>query len=126
MKERKAYRATLEEADPDWPSDVQVAIKDLNEHLFEADLRVREVRERCGLYNNNITTRFGYYVGMGMKDYIVHHRLKLGKLLLRRTDVPIKYVALAVGYKSPSSFSTTFKRWVGCPPGAFREILRNS
>ena len=39
---------------------------------------------------------------------------------LRRTDRPIKQIALAVGFRNEKSFSRAFRAWAGVTPGAFR------
>ncbi len=39
---------------------------------------------------------------------------------LRRTDRPIKQIALAVGFHNEKSFSRAFRAWAGVTPGAFR------
>ena len=39
---------------------------------------------------------------------------------LRRTDRPIKQVALAVGFRNEKSFSRAFRAWTGKTPGEFR------
>lgn len=39
---------------------------------------------------------------------------------LRRTDRPIKQIALAVGFHNEKSFSRAFRSWSGLTPGAFR------
>ena len=39
---------------------------------------------------------------------------------LRRTDKPIKQVALAVGFRNEKSFARAFRGWTGRSPGAFR------
>jgi AraC-like DNA-binding protein len=40
--------------------------------------------------------------------------------LLRRTDRPVKQVALAVGFSNEKSFSRAFSQWTGESPSAFR------
>lgn len=100
-------------------------MEEVHNHLFEPDLRVRDARERCGCYNNNISAHFEYCVGMGIKAYIVHHRLVLAKRLLRQTDAPIKHITWTIGYETPSAFSTIFKRWTGCTPTEFRKNSRD-
>ena len=124
-EERTAYLNELPTPNPDWPADVRAIMDGVNEHLFEPDLRVRDVREQCGCYNNNISAHFEYYVGMGIKAYIAHRRLALAKRLLQQTNVPIKYIAWTVGYETPSAFSTIFKRWTGCTPTEFRKKSRD-
>ena len=39
---------------------------------------------------------------------------------LRRTDRPIKQIALAVGFRNEKSFARAFRHWTGQSPGAFR------
>lgn len=39
---------------------------------------------------------------------------------LRRTDKPIKQIALAVGFRNEKSFARAFRGWTGATPGEFR------
>jgi AraC-like DNA-binding protein len=39
---------------------------------------------------------------------------------LRRTDRPIKQIALAVGFRNEKSFARAFRGWTGATPGNFR------
>jgi AraC-like DNA-binding protein len=41
--------------------------------------------------------------------------------LLRRSDMPLKQVAQAVGFRNDKSFARAFRGWTGQSPGAFRE-----
>jgi AraC-like DNA-binding protein len=40
--------------------------------------------------------------------------------LLRRSDMPVKQVAAAVGFRNDKSFARAFRAWTGQSPGAFR------
>ncbi len=40
---------------------------------------------------------------------------------LRRTERPIKQIALAVGFRNEKSFSRAFRAWSGVTPGAYRQ-----
>jgi AraC-like DNA-binding protein len=120
-QEKKAYRAELPAANPGWPVDVRLLAGCLHEHLFELGFSVGEAKRACGTYDHNICGRFAHFVGAGPQDYLLRHRLALAKQLLRHVDLAVTQIAFAVGYNSPSGFSTTFKRRVGCAPTAFRE-----
>lgn len=47
-------------------------------------------------------------------------RLAHATTLLRQSAMPLKKVALAVGFQNEKSFSRAFQAWTGQPPGAFR------
>ena len=52
-----------------------------------------------------------------LKDEVRH---ELAAEQLRRTERPIKQIALAVGFRNEKSFSRAFRAWSGLTPGAFR------
>jgi AraC-like DNA-binding protein len=52
-----------------------------------------------------------------LKDAVRHEQ---AAEQLRRTERPIKKIALAVGFRNEKSFSRAFRVWAGVTPGAFR------
>jgi AraC-like DNA-binding protein len=98
-----------------FPVEIQEIFSCMHEHLFESSLTVEDVKMRCGLTNNNITTIFRQIVGVGMHEYIVNQRLKAAASVLRNNQVRIYLLAYAVGY-SEETFSRLFKKTYGCPP----------
>jgi len=52
-----------------------------------------------------------------LKDEVRHEQ---AAEQLRRTERPIKQIALAVGFRNEKSFSRAFRTWAGVTPGAFR------
>jgi len=118
---RSSYQAGLMLPDPTWPPDVRAVVHYIHCHLFNEMLTVGELKRQCGIGDNNISGRFRYYVGMGIKQYIDDHRIRLAKRLLRRNQATILAIALTVGYPSHSALTKSFKRHVGCTPSVFRE-----
>ena len=118
------YQASLSPPDPTWPADVRVVAAYIHANLFEIGLEVQNLRRECGTLDHNISARFTYYVGMGIKTYILSHRLSLAKQLLQIDGLKITQIALAVGYANPSAFTTTFRSHEGCSPSEFRERHR--
>jgi len=49
----------------------------------------------------------------------VRHEMAVDQL--RRTNRPIKQVALAVGFRNEKSFSRAFQQWTGQAPRDFRQ-----
>lgn len=47
-------------------------------------------------------------------------RLDAARVLLRDTDLPVREIAVLVGYRTPGSFARAFARWTGQSPSAFR------
>ena len=124
--ERTAYLNALPPPDPDWPPDVWAMYKDIHEHLFDFGLQIQDVRARCGLGNNNVSSRFKHFVGKAPKDYILHHRCALAKRLLYSTDATCEQVAFEMGWESPSTFTKTFKKRVGWTPSQYRRNSRGN
>lgn len=114
-QEKEAYLEELPEEDSDWPADVLLFYREIHNHLFE-DILVKQLRQKCGLANHNISSHFKEYVGRTPKQYILHHRIELAKRLLRHEEISVTQVAFAVGHRTPNAFSMAFKRRVGCSP----------
>ena len=118
-RELEDYRSNLPLPDASWPPDVRVIINRLHEQLFEIGLEVQSLRQECGTLDHNISARFAHYVGMGIKAYILSHRLSLAKRLLLIDGLKVTRIALSVGYASPSAFTTTFRSHEGCSPSDY-------
>jgi AraC-like DNA-binding protein len=122
-QEKEAY---LEEEfsapDSEWPPDVREVYNIMWNRLFEIRLDVKTVLEQCrGCTNSSTRSRFQYFVGCTIKEFIIHHRLEMAKRLLHRENLSITKIALSIGYSTPSGFSTTFKRREGIPPSTMRD-----
>ncbi|HWI65509.1 MAG TPA: Ada metal-binding domain-containing protein [Symbiobacteriaceae bacterium] len=59
--------------------------------------------------------------GLSPDEYIRRRRAEKAAELLRKGDVPILDVAAAVGFESTSSFYAAFRRFMGAPPGEYRQ-----
>lgn len=124
--EREAYLDALPSPDPDWPVDVRVMHDDISAHLFSLGLRIRDVKSRCGIGDNNISSRFRYFVGRAPKDFVLHHRCVLAQQLLVSTDTNVCTISLELGWSNPVAFVNAFEDRVGCSPSGFRRKARES
>ena len=75
----------------------------------------------CGTSRSSLAARFTRVVGVGPMEYLQQWRIALAKDHLRRGTRSIAEIALAIGFKSGSAFSTAFKRGVGRSPRQFSE-----
>ena len=124
-EEKSTYLNELPPPDLDWPPDVRLLLETLHAHLFDSDLRVRDIRNQIGLRDNNVSGCFRYYVGRTPRAYVIHHRIELAKQLLATTEMPVGDVARGMGWDSPGAFSTTFKQHIGEPPSGYRRQIRS-
>lgn len=124
--ERAAYLDALPPPDPDWPPDVRSVYEDIQARLFDFGLRIEDLKTRCGLGNNNVSSRFKRFVGKAPKDYILHHRCALAKRLLYSTDATCEQVAFEIGWESPSAFTKAFKKRYGSTPNQHRRNARGN
>ena len=80
---------------------------------------VAELARLCGVSRSGFATRFKEVLGVGPIEYLMHWRMAVAKDELRRGARSISEIALVVGFQSPSAFSTSFTRAVGCSPKQF-------
>jgi AraC-like DNA-binding protein len=94
----------------EWPRQVILAETFIHDHLYDDRLTVGWLKEKCRINGKNFAARFRRCTGYHPKEYILHYRLKAGKRLLNQSKVSITEIALAVGFRSVSSFCKTFKK----------------
>jgi AraC-like DNA-binding protein len=82
---------------------------------------VAELARLCGVSRSGFATRFKGVLGIGPIEYLMRWRMAVAKDELRRGTRSISEIALVVGFQSPSAFSTSFTRAVGCSPKRFAE-----
>lgn len=77
---------------------------------------LRELGELAGMSRSTFALRFKETVGETPMDYLVRWRMLLAADRLETGSDPISVIGLSLGYESDSSFSTAFKRVMGCSP----------
>jgi AraC-like DNA-binding protein len=66
------------------------------------------------------SVRFRDLVGLPPLQYLTKIRMQKACHLLREENLEITRIATGVGYESPVSFSSAFKRWTGLSPTEYR------
>jgi len=82
---------------------------------------VASLAREVGLSRAALARRFTEAVGEPPMTYLTGWRLALAADRLRDTDATVTAVSRAVGYASPFTFSTAFKRRYGRGPLAWRQ-----
>ena len=78
----------------------------------------------CGVSGSSLTGRFRSVVGMAPMGYLQHWRMAVAKDALRHGHKRIGEIGLAIGFQSPSAFSTAFTRFAGTSPTIFAALKR--
>lgn len=82
---------------------------------------VASLAQRVGMSRAGFSRRFVAEVGESPMAYLTSWRLALAADRLREDSTPVFRVAAEVGYTSPFTFSTAFKRHYGVSPLSYRQ-----
>ncbi|MGA7809321.1 helix-turn-helix domain-containing protein [Bradyrhizobium sp.] len=87
---------------------------------------LEELAAVSGLSRFHFGREFKRHVGMTPVEYVEHSRIARAKELIRRAELPLAQVALAIGFADQSHFTRRFRHHVGYTPAAFaREHARS-
>ena len=91
----------------------------LKEHYGE-DISSSYVADCLYMSHAYFCRRFRAEFGLRFMEYLAMYRVEKSKSLLRGGGLPISEIALAVGFRSFSHFTKTFRTYVGKTPSAYR------
>jgi AraC-like DNA-binding protein len=77
---------------------------------------LQTLAEHAAMSRSAFAQKFKQTVGSSAMDYLTRWRMLMAADRLRNSDDPIARIAPLYGYDSESSFSTAFKRIMGCSP----------
>ncbi len=117
----KVYKEKLPAIDPAWRDEVQQVAADMHEHLFEEQVTISRLKEKHHIHRKSFPVWFKRALVFYPREYLIHHRIEAGKLLLKEAEASVTEIALAVGFSSLSSFCNTFKNREGISPTQWRE-----
>lgn len=75
---------------------------------------------QLGMGLSTLRRRFKDCTGTTLHEAAMRHRLEKARKLLAETDLPIKAIAAAIGYRDVYFFSNQFKHLTGVTPAMFR------
>lgn len=91
------------------------AVDWLKAHLDEP-LVIADLASRCGMSVSGFHQHFKKITQLSPLQYQKNLRLMEARRLIKINDAQISYIALQVGYESPSQFSREYKRLFGISP----------
>lgn len=85
-----------------------------------ANLSLEGMAAEAAMSRFHFARAFTRALGRSPLQYVIQERMKLAKLFLKTTRLPISSVAARVGYEDVSRFGQHFRRHAGTTPAAFR------
>lgn len=106
-------------------------LKEFIQQNLRFQLDVNFLADKIRMNRRKFENSFKQVHGTTVYDFVLAEKMRKASELLVTTDLPIRDIAAAVGYKSPSNFSKVFKKKFGHSPGELRRRrgepgLRNS
>lgn len=101
-------------------------LRDYVESRLADDLEVTMMAQVAGVSPAHFARAFAATVGMTPFHYVMTRRLARARELLERTRRSALDIALDVGFKTPSHFTSRFRREFGVTPRAIRPDVRRA
>ncbi|NBI60957.1 AraC family transcriptional regulator, partial [Lachnospiraceae bacterium] len=89
--------------------------------LHDADVTISELEQVFHYHRNYFNLILRKYRGQTFQKYVQKVRLDHAVQLLKESSLPIRQVALAVGYENTSYFYHIFEERFGVPPQKMRQ-----
>lgn len=94
--------------------------KEFIDKNYHRPITLEEVAERIGISSYYLSRLFRERFQVTFIDYLKNTRMQKAKELLLDGTMPLKEIALNIGYKDPNYFSRFFKKEVGMNPREYR------
>lgn len=101
---------------------IQQSIDYMETHL-EEELSLADIAGHVGFSPFHFHRMFRKQVGMNIADYLRRRRLCYAAQLLLHSDASIIDISLYCHFDSQESFTRTFKKLYGMPPGRYRKLF---
>ncbi len=98
-------------------------IEALHQHLINLEGRMPtliDLAKEFGVSARRLNTDFTEKYNQSIYSFVTDHRLAQAHVALLSNPIPLKTLALRLGYSHVNHFSAAFKRKFGYPPGSLR------
>lgn len=107
------------------PDDIQKLTTYLKEHCTDPNLTIGSAAEAMGMNSARASILYKEHTGMHPSAYLQSLRMEKAKELLTESDLPVKEIAVKVGYFDSSSFIRRFRQNTSVTPAQYRQMARN-
>ena len=87
---------------------------------LERDLTLAEIAEEADLSLYHFARAFKQTMGLTPIQFLMQQRIERAKRLLADSELPLSDIALTVGFKNQSHFTTLFRKFTEMTPKAWR------
>jgi len=102
------------------PTSVKKALKFMHENLHQRP-SLPMVADHTGMSVSHFSYQFRSYMGVSPIDYFINLKMQYACHLLETSEMPVKNIALAVGYEDAYYFSRLFRKIIGASPINYRK-----
>lgn len=88
---------------------------------YNKRIRIQELADYIGINRGYLAEAFKKVTGTTAREYLLDLRMEKAASLLRQTELPVREIALRVGYEDQLAFSRMFKLKYKAAPKAYRE-----
>jgi len=99
---------------------VRKAMRFIDEHYAE-NISVKDVADEVCVSESYFKSIFRKGSGYSYSEYLTRVRMEKAKELLNTTEKPVTEIAMDIGFHTPTSFSSLFRREVGLSPSQYRK-----
>ena len=89
-------------------------------NIDASELRLADLSAVVHMSPYHFARLFKRSTGVPPHQFLLRHRIDEARELLAAQRVPIAEIARSVGFRTPSHFTTTFRRVTGMTPSAYR------
>ena len=94
----------------------------IEERYGDSGLSLELLGEEIGCSPAYLSRKFKEKYGVSVLECITDERIRNARQLLEETSYSVQEISEMTGYLSSSTFVKIFKKKVGVPPGAYRDI----
>ena len=91
----------------------------LNEHISDS-ITLETLTRKFAVNRNKLNGLFMKQASMTCLNYLLNLRIDLAKILLTKTELPVKEISSRVGYPDPNYFAKLFRNVTGKTPSQYR------
>jgi AraC family transcriptional regulator, regulatory protein of adaptative response / methylphosphotriester-DNA alkyltransferase methyltransferase len=91
---------------------------------YASDLHLEGVARRLATSRRQLQRAFAEAGKTSFRDELARVRMEHARALLAADELPVRQVAVRVGYHQPAQFAKSFRRYHGEPPSAYRRANR--